>query len=203
MYKVLLLENSLIEHSNYILSQYNYDIAYSIEDIEELTFKTTYNLIVANIYYLDTIKELKKCLKFETIFIDEYYNIVNLKKALLVGDDYLIKPLNIEEIKLRVEYRYRKNFNISSNILKYKQFFFNLNTKELFLNRQKIKLSPNESRLLEILLLNRTKYVSKDDIYDHLQSQSYGTLRVMLSKLKKLGFNIEYNRSLQAYKIVA
>jgi biotin operon repressor len=52
--------------------------------------------------------------------------------------------------------------------------------------------------VLEILLSDMNKYISKDILYENLNS-SDGSLRVYISKLKKIGFDIRYNRIQEAY----
>jgi len=52
-----------------------------------------------------------------------------------------------------------------------------------------------------LFLSNLNKPVSKDRIYDTLQTQSYGSLRVYISKLKKIGLEITYDRTNSSYTL--
>ena len=128
-----------------------------------------------------------------------YYDISHIKKTFLIADEYMIKPLVFEELKIRVDYYYRKLFNHSKNIILYKDFYFHVNSKQLFLGTQKVKLSPNEMKLIELFLTYINKPISKDIIYDKLESSSDGSLRVYISKLNKLGFSISYDRAIVSY----
>jgi len=111
----------------------------------------------------------------------------------------MIKPIYLEELKIRADYHYRKLFKHSKNIIIYKEFYFHINSKQLFLGTQKVKISPSEMRLLELFLTYINKPISKDIIYDKLESNSDGSLRVYISKLNKLGFDISYDRAIVSY----
>ncbi len=202
MFKILLCEESLKESINILFPTYSVDIATSVEELLNRTFDSNYDLYIVDFYYYTTIEELKKSGDNTTIiFIDNYYEIFHIKKAFLIADDYMIKPLMMEELKIRVDYHYRKLFNHSKNIILYKKFYFHVNSKQLFLGTQKVKLSPNEMKLLELFLTHIGKPISKDRIYDKLESSSDGSLRVYISKLNKLGFDISYDRSIVSYTL--
>ena len=202
MLKILVCDlalNSLVQDE---LDTFNVKSICTKEEFYEATFETTYDLYIANIYYLDLVKELKDsgdnaiCL-----FIDEYYCLNNLKRAFLVGDDYLIKPINLRELKIRVQYHYRKLFNIDKDIINYKDMFFHVHTQQLFIKNTKVKLSPSEIRLIKLFLSSIDKPLSKDLIFEKLETSSDGTLRVYISKLNKLGFNINYERANKSYTL--
>ena len=200
MFRILVFEETLFLPENTLFTPYKVDFAHTVEDILELTYKHTYDLYLVNMYALSTIKALKASADTTpTIFIDEFYSLGNLKKALNQGDEYLLKPLYLEDLAIRISYYYRKLFNHQKNIISYKEFYYHLHTRQLFLGTQKIKLSPNELKLLELLLLYINKPLLKDRINDTLESTSSGSLRVYISKLNKLGFEITYDRAISSY----
>ena len=57
-------------------------------------------------------------------------------------------------------------------------------------------------KLVTLFMLHKNKPVSKDIIYDELESSSDGSLRVYISKLNKLGLDINYDRSIVSYLLV-
>ena len=202
MFKILLADTSLNTMVHNELASYHVDIASSKEDFYTLTYENTYDLYLINYYYFNVLEELKKSGdKTVSIFVDEYYNIQNLKNALSIGDDYMIKPMHPEELKARIAYQYKKLYNITQGIIRYKDMFFHLNLKHLYKNSQKIKLSPSETKLAELLLTHRDKPLPKALIYEKLETTSEGTLRVYISKLNKIGFDITYERSTLSYNL--
>jgi DNA-binding response OmpR family regulator len=107
----------------------------------------------------------------------------------------------IDDFKIRVDYFYRKikKLNSNQNVIRYKDFYYYTNSKLLYLKNQKIKLSPNETTIVELLLFNINKPISKDQMFKAIDSYSDGTLRVYISKIKKIGLSLEYNRSTLSY----
>ena len=200
MYKILLCDRDLEYLIAKELSAYEVDVATNRDEVYDATYQNQYDLYIVNFYYSDILSELYLAGDRTTsIFVDDYYNIYNLKKAFSIGDDYMIKPVNAQEMKIRVDYHYKKLYKHNQNILIYKDFFFHIKTKQLFQNKSKIKLSPSEAKLLELFLANLNKPMLKDRIFDLLNTQSDGTLRVYISKLHKIGFNISYERANFSY----
>lgn len=202
MYKILLCDIDLHPLIAKELSAYEVDVATNRDEVYDLTYQNQYDLYIVNFYYNDILSELYEAGdRTTTIFVDEYYNIYNLKKAFSIGDDYMIKPINPQEMKIRVEYHYKKLYKHNQNILIYKDFFFHIKTKQLFQNKSRVKLSPSEAKLLELFLANLHKPMHKDRIFELLNTQSDGTLRVYISKLHKIGFTISYERANRSYTL--
>jgi DNA-binding response OmpR family regulator len=203
MYKILISEEYIGQKANELFIDYEYDIALNQDDIFAKTYEKKYDLYIVNFSFYQVIKELRK---FEdstiTIFIDDYYDIYHIKKAFEVGDEYLIKPLNLEELNIRVLYYYKKLYRDKSKLLRYKDFFFHTKTKQLYKGNKKIKLSPNETTLVELFLSSPNTNLLKYTLLDEINSTSDGTLRVYISKLKKLGFDIEFTRSTNSYMLL-
>lgn len=202
MYKVLLCDTALSYLADNEFISYDVDIANSEEDIYTLTYKKSYDLYVVNFVYYDVISTLKKSGDTTvTLFVDEYYDIYNLKKAFLIGDDYIIKPVVSDELKARVSYWYRKLFNHNKNIVVYDDFYYHISSGQLYQNSLKVKLSPSVTKLLSLFLCNLNKPIQKDVIFSELETTSDGTLRVYISKLNKLGFIIVYERVNRTYSL--
>ncbi len=200
MFKILIFEESLSYYLDTYLSPYEVDLAWTEEDILSLTYEKHYDLYIIHFNALQTIQSLRDAEDTTpVIYIDEYYSLEHMKLAFLHGDDYLIKPLYMDDLSVRIDYYYRKIYNHKNNIIIYKDFYYHLNTRQLFKGTERIKLSPNELKLLELLLTHRNQPVNKTYIAETLESHSDGSLRVYISKLNKLGFTIDYDRSISSY----
>lgn len=200
MFNILICEEYISQNSFDFPSDYQIEYAFSEEEILEKTYSKKFDLYIINFQYFKAIEELKK---FEdttaTIFIDEYYDIYHIKKAFDIGDEYIIKPLNHEELKIRINYFYKKIFAKKQSILTYKKLFFHTRSKQLYKENKKIKLSPNETILLELFLSSKGKNLLKYELLDEINSTSDGALRVYISKLKKIGLDIEFDRATDSY----
>ncbi len=202
MFKILIYELSLAHQLKNIFLRYNVDVVSDDEAFINATYEKNYHLYILNFYSHSLIEELKESKDITTtILVDEFYNIHNIKKTFLIADDYMVKPLFLEELEIRVDYHYRKLFNNIKNIIIYKEFYFHVDSEQLFRKTNKVKLTPNEMKLVKLFLVHINKPISKDIIYDELQSSSDGSLRVYISKLNKLGFDISYDRAIVSYML--
>ncbi len=84
------------------------------------------------------------------------------------ADDYLIKPFAFEELVARVRALSRRPEQIKHSKLETANIIMDLRTQEVKQNGKSIELSKKEFQLLEYLLKNKGKIVSKDDIISHV-----------------------------------
>jgi len=84
------------------------------------------------------------------------------------ADDYLIKPFAFEELLARVRALLRRPKNKIDDILKVGNLTLNLKTFEVKRDNKKIKLSKKEFALLEYLMRNPNRVLTKDDIISHV-----------------------------------
>lgn len=84
------------------------------------------------------------------------------------ADDYLVKPFAFEELLARVRALSRRPKQIKSAIYKTGDLELDSNSKEAKKAGKELFLSRKEFSLLEYLLKNQGKTVSKDKIINHL-----------------------------------
>ncbi|MDQ6815630.1 MAG: response regulator transcription factor [Bacteroidota bacterium] len=83
------------------------------------------------------------------------------------GDDYIIKPFEFKELLMKIRVLLKRSLNGSvpiGTILKAGDLVMNLDTKEVKRGEIGINLTSKEFQLLEYLLQNRNKLVSRADI---------------------------------------
>lgn len=83
------------------------------------------------------------------------------------ADDYIIKPFEFRELMMKIRVLIRRNSGLSlpsGNILQAGDLVMNTDTGEVTRGSVQIKLTSKESQLLEYLLRNKNKVVSRAEI---------------------------------------
>jgi len=90
------------------------------------------------------------------------------------GDDYLVKPFAFSELLVRIQALIRRSSAVANpSSLKFADLALNLNTRKVFRAGQKIELQPLEFSLLEYLMRNAGRVVSKTMIMEHVWDYNF------------------------------
>ncbi|QDA61751.1 response regulator [Hymenobacter jejuensis] len=107
------------------------------------------------------------------------------------ADDYLVKPFEFKELLLRTRALAKRNSDAGSvkRLLRISDLELNLDSKTVTRNQQRIDLTTKEYALLEYLLLNRGKVISRVDIAERVWELNFDTntnvIDVYVSYLRK------------------
>jgi two-component system copper resistance phosphate regulon response regulator CusR len=94
------------------------------------------------------------------------------------ADDYLTKPFEFRELLMRVRALARRphpSFQQPSTILRFADLEMNLEKKECLRSGQRIQLTPREFALMEYLLRNPERVISKAEISERVWNLTFDT----------------------------
>lgn len=198
--RVLVVEDDLdlIELLAEGLTMYGYavDKAYDGEEAIDMAYIETYDVIVLDInlpkkdgfQVLDEIRKFNK--EVNIIMLTARSDIDDRVKGLDFGaNDYMVKPFDLKELDARMRALLRRKSVTENTILKAGSLSFDTTTREAFVGETKVNLTAKETAILEYLFLNRQKYVSSEELIDHVwdsNADSFSnSVRVHMSSLRK------------------
>ncbi len=136
--------------------------------------------------------EIRKVSKVPIIFLSSVADNMNIVMAVnMGGDDFIAKPFDLEVLTVKVQAMLRRTYDFVSQsvILEHQGAMLNLTEATLIYGSEKVELTKNELRILQVLLENKEKVVARDILMTKLwESDSYvdeNTLSVNMNRLRK------------------
>lgn len=136
--------------------------------------------------------EIRKRSQVPIIFLSSMADNMNIVMAMNMGaDDFISKPfdLNVLTAKIQAVLRRTYDFKEELSVLEHGGVLLNLGTASLEYRGDKIELTKNDFRILQILMERAGRVVSREDIMERLwESDSFiddNTLTVNMTRLRK------------------
>ena len=136
--------------------------------------------------------EIRKTSKVPIVFLSSADDNMNIVMAMnMGGDEFIEKPfaLNVLTAKVQALLRRAYSFQGNVNVLEREGMLLNLNDASLSYKGEKISLTKNEFRILQMLMENAGKIVARNDIIARLwESDEFiddNTLTVNVARLRK------------------
>jgi DNA-binding response OmpR family regulator len=89
------------------------------------------------------------------------------------ADDYVVKPVAMAELSIRVQALLRRGPALQDNLLKAADLEINRMTRQVRRGGKRIELSPKEYSLLEYLILHAGRTLSRSMIIERIWDQSF------------------------------
>ena len=137
-------------------------------------------------------QEIRKISKVPIIFLSSANDNMNIVMAMnMGGDEFIEKPfdLNVVTAKVQAVLRRTYEFRGTADVMEWNGAILNLADATVLYQDQKLELSKNEFKILQILLENTGKIVSRESIMTRLWNSNEfiddNTLTVNVARLRK------------------
>ncbi len=201
MYKIYLIEDDRIiaSHIVQLLERWGYTVRCA-ENFQQILGEFTSfdpHLVLMDITLpcyngYHWCKEIRKISEVPILFLSSASDNMNIVMAMQMGgDDFIAKPFDADVLTAKIQAMLRRTYGMGGQIpvLEYDGAILNLQNTSLFYKGQTIELTKNEFRILQTLMENKGKAVSRDTLMTRLwQIDCYveeNTLTVNVARLRK------------------
>ena len=212
MYNILVVDDDkeIVESIEIYLKNEGFNIykAYNGLEALEILMEEEIHLILMDIMMpkLDGIKATIKIREEKNIPIilvsaksEDTDKIIGLN---IGADDYITKPFNLLELVARVKSNLRRyitlgnynNENLNKDVLKSGGLELNTSTKEVKVDGEVVKITPIEFKILKLLLANKGRVFSIDEIYEKVwNEESFNVENTVAVHIRRIREKIEIN----------
>lgn len=201
MYRILIVEDDEIiarstqEH----LQAWNYEV-YRIQDFSQVMAE--FAAVQPQLVLMDITlpffngyhwcSEIRKVSQVPVVFLSSASDNMNIVMAVNMGaDDFIAKPFDMDVLTVKIQALLRRSYDFAgtSSILEHKGVMLNITEATLTYQEEKIELTKNDLKILQVLMENKEKVVSRDTLMTKLwESDDYvdeNTLSVNVNRLRK------------------
>lgn len=198
MYKILVVEDD--NRLNKSVCKYLNDNGYettgvlNASDAYDEMFNTKYDLIISDIMmpdidgfeFAETIRESDK--QTPILFMTAKDDMPSKSRGYMLGiDDYMVKPINLEELLLHIGALFRRAGIMNEKVLTIGNFIMNAEEVTVTWNGEEIPVTAREFNILFQLLSNPKKAFSRTRIMEEFwDMESEATLRAVDMYIAKL-----------------
>lgn len=201
MYRIFLVEDdqTIAQTVSQYLNQWGYETVCA-EDFRHVTeefCRLDPQLVLLDIglpFYngFHWCKEIRKHSKVPVVFLSSAGDNMNIVMAMNMGaDDFITKPFDLTVLVAKLQAILRRTYTFQGQltVLEHKGAVLNLSDASLNYQGNKIDLTKNDFKILQILMEKTGSVVSREDIMKRLwESDSYiddNTLTVNMTRLRR------------------
>jgi two-component system, OmpR family, response regulator ResD len=184
-----------------LIHEYEVDEAENGYIALQKVIKNDYDLIVLDIMMpvmdgFTACKEIKKIKNIPVIMLsarDEEYD--KLHGFDLGVDDYVVKPFSPKELMARINAVIKRNSEKEHNRYVFESLDVDIDARDVFIDKQKITLTPKEFDLLVYLIRNKNTAINREMLLEKVWNYSYfGDDRTVDTHIKMLRHNLKEYR---------
>ncbi len=182
MFHIILAEDdknlNLLLSKNLEIEGFKVERCYNGKEALDKIVENDYDLLISDIMMpglngndlICRIKEVKKDMPI--IMITALDSVSDKKVSFEYGaDDYLTKPINFEELIIRIRALLRRYNLVNERTIKHKDIVLDFNKFSVNINNQEINLSKKEFLVLYKLMSNPGRIYSREDFLNEIWGQ--------------------------------
>ena len=183
MKKILIIEDesSISDFVKLELEYEGYQVSIKEDGREGLkeALENDYDLIILDIMLpsmngFEICRRLKREKNTPIIMLSAKDSVTDKVNGIQIGaDDYIPKPFAIEELLARINAIFRRVDSLDNYIVKFKDLVINRNSRTVSRNDKEINLTNKEYELLMILIDNKDKVVTRDELLEKIWGYEY------------------------------
>jgi len=175
-------ERELAEQIRQALAEQRYiaETAHDGEEALDKLFDAPFDLVILDIMLpvrdgLSVLKEMRGAgIKTPVLMLTARDSTVDKISGLDLGaDDYLTKPFYIDELMARVRALFRRFGNRTDNIIQAGGLKLDTVSREVTMNGAPVELTAREFSILEFLLYNKNRAVSRFSLAEHVWGDDF------------------------------
>lgn len=201
MYRIMIIEDeagiarAVKEH----LEKWGFDV-YCADDFRNVLLE--YSSFSPHLVLLDIslpffngyywCNEIRKTSETPIIFLSSASDNMNIVMAMnMGGDDFIPKPFDFNVLMAKIQALLRRTYDFTGQVsyIEHRGAVLNLSDASLSLGEEKIELTKNEFKILQTLMENKGKVVSREMLMNRLwKTDSFideNTLTVNVARLRK------------------
>jgi len=201
LYKIMLIEddNIICDEIASLLIRWGYEVR-SVVDFTSVTAEFAdfspqlvlmdISLPFYNGYYW--CSEIRKLSRTPIMFVSSSSDNINIVMAMnMGGDDFISKPFSPDVLAAKIQALLRRSYDFQplSSLLEHKGAILNLSDTTLTVGQNKVELTKNEFRILQLLFEKKGCVVPREEIMKRLWNSDCfiddNTLTVNMTRLRK------------------
>ncbi|WP_148551849.1 response regulator transcription factor [Paraclostridium bifermentans] len=134
------------------------------------------DLMLPSLNGIEICRRVKKEKNTPIIMLSAKDSVMDKVSGLQMGaDDYVAKPFAIEELLARIQVVFRRDNNLNSKILNFKDLSINTESRLVKKGDEELSLTNKEYELLLYLMENKEKVISRFSLLESVWGYNYET----------------------------